>query len=156
MKNKTINTSKRESFSLLELMVVLIIIGILLAFAVPSYRSSIERSKAGIVEQNLISIYNAQKRYRMNNMTYMYYTCDPLCTNLDISDILDINIADDGVNKGRTEDFTYTIINSTVVGLLTERYIARATRTSGECNNMTIEITELNSNVNRDPRCALW
>jgi len=53
----------RHGVSLIELMVVLAILGILIAAAVPSFRRSLEQSRADIAVANLRSIWTAQRLY---------------------------------------------------------------------------------------------
>ncbi len=66
-------------FSLVELSVVIVIIGVLAAFAVPKFRDSVERSKASEAINYLSSIRTAQERYLYIESTY----ADDLA-NLDI------------------------------------------------------------------------
>src|SRR5438067_8194876 len=71
--------SRNRGFTLVELAVVIIIIGILAAFAVPRFLDSVERSKAGEAFNYLSAIRTAQERYQIRMCTY----CDDL-TKLDI------------------------------------------------------------------------
>ena len=63
---------KRDSpgFTLVELSVVIVIIGILAAFAVPRFRAAVERSKAGEAFNYLSSVRAAQERYASREGTY--------------------------------------------------------------------------------------
>ena len=69
----------RKGFTLVELAVVIIIIGVLAAFAVPRFLDSVERSKAGEAFNYLAAIRSAQERYQIRQGTY----CDDV-TKLDI------------------------------------------------------------------------
>ena len=69
----------RGGFSLVELAVVIVIIGVLAAFAVPRFRASVERSKAAEAFNYLASIQAAQERYHARQGTYA-----SLLTDLDI------------------------------------------------------------------------
>lgn len=60
----------RAGFTLVELAVVIVIIGVLAAFAVPRFRSSVERSKAAEAFNYLASIQAAQERYHARQGTY--------------------------------------------------------------------------------------
>ena len=69
----------RKGFTLVELAVVIIIIGVLAAFAVPRFLDSVERSKAAEAFNYMSAVRAAQERYQVRQGTY----CDDL-TKLDI------------------------------------------------------------------------
>jgi prepilin-type N-terminal cleavage/methylation domain-containing protein len=60
----------RAGFTLVELAVVIVIIGVLAAFAVPRFRSSVERSKAAEAFNYLSSIQAAMERYHARQAIY--------------------------------------------------------------------------------------
>lgn len=130
-------------FVLLEMIIVIVIVGILAAVAWPNYAKSIEQNKGKSAEINLIAIYNAQKRYKMDNDAY--YVCDPNCVQNGVNMInqaLNVNIND--------ANFNYTIQSDGVSG-----YSAVAIRLGGSvCNGMTINITNASSSVNKG--CNAW
>lgn len=57
-------------FTLVELAVVIVIIGVLAAFAVPRFRDAVERSKAAEAFNYLSSVRAAQERYHARQGTY--------------------------------------------------------------------------------------
>ncbi len=73
------NAGNRKGFSLVELSVVVIIIGVLAAFGIPRMLKSVERSKAAESFKYLASIRAAQERYQAREGTYA-----TLLTDLDI------------------------------------------------------------------------
>ena len=62
--------SKRSGFTLVELAVVVVIIGVLAAFAVPRFMASVERSKAAEAFNYLSSVQAAQERFHARQGTY--------------------------------------------------------------------------------------
>jgi len=62
--------SHRKGFSLVELAVVVIIIGVLAAFGVPRFRDSVERAKASEAFAFLSAIRSAQERYQARSGVY--------------------------------------------------------------------------------------
>ena len=60
----------RKGFTLVELAVVIIIIGILAAFGVPRFLDSVERSKAGEAFNYMSAVRSAQERYQVRQGTY--------------------------------------------------------------------------------------
>jgi prepilin-type N-terminal cleavage/methylation domain-containing protein len=70
---------RRAGFSLVELAVVVIIIGVLAAFGVPRMLKSVERSKAAEAFKYLAAVRAAQERYQARQGTYA-----ALLTDLDM------------------------------------------------------------------------
>ncbi len=64
--------SQRQSkgFTLVELAVVVVIIGVLAAFGVPRFLEAVERSKAAEAFAYLAAVRNAQERYQAREGTY--------------------------------------------------------------------------------------
>lgn len=70
----------QRGFTLVELAIVIVIIGVLAAFGVPRFRDAVERSKAGEAYSYLASVRTAQERYAALEATYA-----SAITDLDIS-----------------------------------------------------------------------
>jgi prepilin-type N-terminal cleavage/methylation domain-containing protein len=67
---KAKKSTKRTGFTLVELAVVIVIIGVLAAFAVPRFRAAVERSKASEAFNYLASFQAAQEVYHARMAEY--------------------------------------------------------------------------------------
>src|SRR5438128_2400225 len=70
MNRTMLQRRNRAGFTLVELAVVIIIIGVLAAFAVPRFLDSVERSKAAEAFNYLAAVRAAQERYQVRQGTY--------------------------------------------------------------------------------------
>ena len=69
IRNKGMNTRKK-GFTLIELMLVIGIVAILAALAVPSFLDSVRKSRRSDAMDTIMAIHLAQEKYRANNTTY--------------------------------------------------------------------------------------
>jgi len=60
----------QKGFTVIEILVVLIILGILFSIAIPGYYSAISNSQAQAVEHNLMAIAAAQQKYNEDHGNY--------------------------------------------------------------------------------------
>lgn len=61
---------KNTGFTLIELMIVILIIGILAAIAYPSYQGAIRDSRRGVAEADLVELAGFMERYYTTNSSY--------------------------------------------------------------------------------------
>lgn len=62
--------NKAKGFTLIELMVVVVIVAILAAVAIPSYQSSIQKTRRADAKETLTRIAAAQERFFFTNNSY--------------------------------------------------------------------------------------
>ncbi len=123
----------KKGFTLVELLMVVIIIGILVTLAVPNYYRSVERAKAGKAKAAMDGIRKAELQYRAFNDEYTN-TLDPDLTDFDLPGDL---------QDGNDSDWTYTITQNT-----TDTLEITATRDNGPHAGDTVTMDQDGSYTN--------
>jgi prepilin-type N-terminal cleavage/methylation domain-containing protein len=108
-------------FSLIELMVVIVVIGIMAAMAAPSFNRAVEQSRANIAYANLQAIWAAQRVYWLEKHAYNPKLYDESASN----DLYDLGLVDRAVG-GTSMKYTYGMTADETT------FSATATRTSGD------------------------
>jgi len=74
---------KGGGFTLVEIMIVVVIIGLLAAMAIPAFAKVIQQSRAKSVTTNLRQLANAAQQYMLNNSTTQATYTDIVGTTTD-------------------------------------------------------------------------
>ena len=103
----------RSGFSLLELVVVVVVIGILSAIAIPQYTGYLQKGRDTDAQMSLRSISASQERFKLLYGTYCGPTSNPICNSSAtiISNLLS------GVNLN-TKYYSFTIVSSSATSFL--------------------------------------
>jgi type IV pilus assembly protein PilE len=117
-----------RGFTLIELLIVVAILGVLSAIAIPTYQGYVENSRATVAKNNLRAIYLKQQEYYTDNN--IYYATGATCT--DSAALINTNLfAGDAVLTNT--DYTYCILQTT-----TADFTARAIALSDGTTTYTI------------------
>ena len=118
----------KKGFTLLELLIVVIVIGILAGVAIPQYLKVVERGKVAKAKNNLALIAQAEKMYRTEHTSYTS----------------DISLLDDWIEGLRTtdDDWDYTVEDIDDP----DTFTAKATRkgSGGDYGGTTVTINQIN------------
>jgi prepilin-type N-terminal cleavage/methylation domain-containing protein len=142
-------TKSRKGFTLVELAVVIVIIGVLAAFGVPQFLKSVERSKAAEAFNYLSAVRSAQERYVAKEGAY---ADSATSTNLDITQVapkyFDVGTLMATAGNGGTPTWELTLTRKSATssyGAYTVRFTqagfdTATTSSSAIMNTATVEI----------------
>lgn len=117
--------NRPNGFTLMELMIGLIIVGILATMAVPSFSRAVERTRVKDAQTVLAALYSSEKVYRLDQNTYG--TIERLVANRYIAD-------PNPQNNNPNWNFGVARTDTT--------FTATATRTGGGNNGKTVTANE--------------
>lgn len=128
---------KPNGFTLIELMIVVVIVAILAAIALPSFQASIRKSRRADAHAFLQAAQLAQEKFRLNNTTYF------------ASNVHDFS--------GASADFGRVCANGTIANCTSENRYYVLTSTVGTGTDagttFTLTATAIGSQA-RDTHCA--
>ena len=99
----------RKGFTLIELLIVVVIIGILAAIAIPKFAATKDKAKLAAVRTDLRNIMTSQEAYWADNTTYATVAQLQAVTNFSLSPGNSVSIATVGASG-----FTATVTNSNI------------------------------------------
>ena len=125
--------SKKNGFTLLELLIVVAIMGILASIAMPAYQNSVRRSARAEAKTELLQVASDQERYFSNFSTY-------------VDDALALNTPVVAGRDRTTQNGFYAIsVEACGGGAITNCFLATATaqndQTADSCTTLTISDT---------------
>jgi len=123
----------RRGWSLIEVMVVLIVMGILISMSAPSFRLAMEQTRADIAGANLRAMWAAQRLYWLENHTY----------STDLNELTTLGLIDPSVASSTTV-YVYAVQSADAT-----TFTATATRTGSAVwsGNFLIDQTGVLSGV---------
>lgn len=118
--------ARRRGFTLTEVTVVMTMAGVLTAMSVPSFRRSMERSRADLAAAQLQSIWAAQQLYWLENRTYA----------TDLSSLNSLGLLDSSIT-GSQGAYSFQITSANAA-----TFAASATRRGSEVWSGTVTIDQ--------------
>ena len=132
---KTQNLSKKQGFTIIELMIVLVIVAVLLALAYPSYIDYVRKGKRGDAQQILMNWAVNQEIWRSNNVTYAPVADPPA-----------------GIPAPQTDNYTFNTVGAPTATTYTLRAEAQGDQANDKARNGTsCAVLTLNQSGQKNP-----
>ncbi len=100
--------SNRRGFTLIELLIVVVIIGILAAIAIPKFAATKDKAKLASVKTDLRNLMTAQEAYFSDYATYGTFAQLQAVGNFTLS------VGNTGAAAGVANGFTATVTNASI------------------------------------------
>jgi type IV pilus assembly protein PilE len=143
-----VKTDRSSSgFTLIELMITVAIIAIIAAVALPSYQSSVQRSRRADAHALLQAAQLAQEKYRLNNTTYA------ATANLGNAAFRGVCITVGGQCRSSNNYYTLTMTNNTAANFTLTATAIGSQATDSACSAITL--TQVAGTVTPGP-AACW
>jgi len=126
-------------FTLIELLIVLAIIGILAAIALPAYQNYVRKSRRAVAKTALLDLASKQERYYAINNAYS-------------PDLVTLGYASNSVALGTGSTTYYTLTMAVTAPNYTATAAATGDQTSDSCGDYTIN----NLNVQTPTTAGCW
>ena len=103
----------RKGFTLIELLIVVVIIGILAAIAIPKFAATKDKAKLASVKTDVRNFMTAEEAYFSDYATYGSFAQVQAASNFTLSS------GNTGAAAGIGSGFTATVTNSTITSAIT-------------------------------------
>jgi type IV pilus assembly protein PilA len=104
----------RKGFTLIELLIVVVIIGILAAIALPKFAATKDKAKLTSIKTDLRNLITSQEAYFADNATY------GSLAQLQSASNFSLTVGNTGAGTGVVSGFTATVTNSSITGGFTQ------------------------------------
>ena len=137
---------RQAGFTLIELMLTVVIVGILAAIAVPSYDSFVKKSRRSEAKALLTSVQSQLERCYTLNITYTHNAASTPCSVVSSMTSPNVLKSENGFYRITTSGAVATTLAASTYTLRAERQGAQVT---DKCGNFTLSNTDTRGIVNQ-------
>jgi len=88
-----------RGYTLVEMMIVLVVVGVLTSFGVPQFTRALEQSRADVAGANLRAIWTAERIYWLDNRSY----------TSTLQDLVNLNLLDPSITSTSSTFYNYSV-----------------------------------------------